>query len=150
MPAEKIELDLVQMVVEQNIPEKRIVAQIMEDLRRQLEQKEEKESTPRQKKEFAILVSDPEGHLEGKHKVGWVLQIPEGDDPAEIEKKIASAAIEFNTSPKGRKLPVSSVGEACEAIPPKFTKDHGFWIKTKEAVQVLRTKNKLSFDGLGE
>lgn len=83
MPAKKIDLDVVKFVLDQNIDEQRTVANIMEDLRRQLEQEEaEKETKERMKKQFVVLVSDPEKDLEGKIKTGWVLQIPEEEDPS--------------------------------------------------------------------
>ena len=150
MPAKKIDLEVVKFVLDQNIEEQRTVANIMEDLRRQLEQEEaEKEKKERVKKQFVVLVSDPEKDLEGKIKTGWVLQIPEGDDPSTVEARLIDAALEFNTSSKGRKMPVSSIGDACEALPPRITKDHQVWIKTKEPIYLLRTDNKITLpDGL--
>ena len=147
MATKKIDLEVVKFVLEQNIEEQRTVASIMEDLRRQLAEEEaDKPPVERVKKQFVVLVSDPEKHLEGKIKTGWVLQIPEEDDPSTVEARLTEAALAFNTSPKGRKLPVNTIGEACEALGPKATKEYKVWIKTKEPTYILRTDNKIALN----
>ena len=75
--------------------------------------------------------------------MGWVLQIPESDNPGTTIERVKRAAYEYNISKKGRKYPVNSIGEACEAIGAKFQKEQSVAIKTKLPVTVLRTANVL-------
>ena len=65
------------------------------------------------------------------------------------ESQIHKAAYDFNQTPKGRRMPVQSIGEACEAVPARIFKEHQLWIKTKEPVLILRTDNKIPMDTSG-
>jgi len=91
-------------------------------------------------------VSDPNGELEGKDFTGWVVQIPEDDTPLSAEERLVRAAYEFNTTPKGRRMPVKTIAEACESVPARLTKEQQVWVKTKEPVYLLRTNNDIPFD----
>jgi hypothetical protein len=146
----KVDLDLVKFVLTRNEMEPRTVARIIEEVRKEAEmQQAENEKPPPVKKQFAILISDPLGTLpEGKDYTGWVLQIPEEDSPAVTVERLTRAAYEFNVTPKGRRMPVQSVGEVCEAVPTRILKEQNVWVKTKEPVLMLRTDNKIPLDKL--
>jgi hypothetical protein len=103
----------------------------------------EKEKTPAVKKQFVILVSDPQGFLRGHDFAGWVLQIPDEASPVTTEERIRQAAYDFNTTKKGRLLPTQTIGEACENVPARTFKDHEIWVKTKTPVLVCVTNNEL-------
>ena len=141
----KVEVDVLKKLLESNQVDVRTRNSILQDIKRILEKEaEEKEmAPPASKKEYTILISDPKGHLKGKDFSGWVLQIPEGENPGLALDKLAAAAYEHNASPKGRKFPVETIGEACESVSPKLLKDQNVWVKTKIPVLVLRTDNKL-------
>lgn len=141
----KIDIDTVKRILQRNNVEIRKVAEIMEDLSTELDlQAAEKEAKPPPvKKQFVILVSDPEGHLVQRDFTGWVLQIPEEDSALTTVEKLCAAAYDFNASPKGRRLPLQTLGETLEIIPGKFTKEHQVWIKTKEPVLLVRTDNQI-------
>lgn len=154
----KIEVDITQKIIERHDVEPSKRQQIMADIKHVLEQEAlEKETNPaKPKKEFVILISDPKNRLGGLDAetdrqlrelwgdlVGWVLQIEEGENPATALDKLTAAAYDFNASPKGRRFPVETIGEACESVPTKITKEKGVWVKTKTPVLVLRTDNKL-------
>lgn len=145
--AKKIDMELLKTVMRRTEVDARIAALIIEELQQEIqEQEQEKEPTPQLKKQFAILVSDPEGHLEGLELAGWVVQLPEDTSPLTTVESITAAAYDFNQTPKGRRMPVCSIGEACEAVPARFFKEQQVWVKTKEAVMVVRTDNKIAFD----
>ncbi len=145
--AKKVEIDLVKAVLQRNEVEVRKVAEIIEDLNRELERLDEEDpKLPPVKKQFVMVVSDPEGMLEGADLVGWVAQIPEEESPALTLEKIIRASYDHNASPKGRRLPVQSIGEACEHVQAKFFKEQQVWIKTKEPMLLLRTDNKIPTD----
>lgn len=141
MAGRKVELDTLKRVLQRNELDVRQVSQIMEDINRELEKEEPK--APAVKKQFAILVSDPEGRIEGAELTGWVLQIPEEESPALLTEKIFRAAYEFNATPKGSRFPVQTVGEACESVTARFFKEQGAWVKTKEPVRIIRTDNRI-------
>ncbi|MBC2600934.1 hypothetical protein [Puniceicoccus vermicola] len=142
MPGRKVEMDLLKRVLQRNELDVRQVSQIIEDINKELE-KEEEPKAPPVKKEFSIMVSDPEGKLQGIDLTGWVVQIPEGESPQLAKDKIIRAAYEFNTTPKGRRFPVETIGEACETVTARHFKEQGIWVKTKEPVLLVRTDNKI-------
>lgn len=103
---------------------------------------EEGDDAPKPKMQHVILVSDPKGVIDCD-LTGWVLQIPEDEDCREVVGNIKKAAYNFNASKKGNKYPVSSIGQAVEAVPNKFFKPYNIRRKTKEAVYVVTTDNVL-------
>ncbi len=101
---------------------------------------------PAAKKQFVVLLSDPEGKLVKKDLVGWVLQIPEDASPHSTTDRIFKGAYDFNASKRGRLLPVKSVGEAIESGSAKYFKESEVWVKTKLPVAVMITDNILPKD----
>lgn len=143
----KVDLELVKMVLQrQDDMDIRRVSAIIEDINNEASAGDEEEKAPAVKKQFVIMVSDPHGELEGKDFVGWVLQIPEEESPATTEDRLVRSAYDFNTTPKGRRLPVKTIPEVCEYVPARITKEMGVWIRTKEPVLVLRTGGKVPLD----
>jgi hypothetical protein len=144
----KIETDIAKKILERNEVEVRKRNQIMQDIKHVLEQEalEKEMKPPTEKKEFVILISDPKGVLKAAYPdgvVGWVLQIPEGEAPHGALGSLHASAYDHNASPKGRKFPVETIGEACETLSAKTTKEHKVWIKTKIAVLAITTDNIL-------
>lgn len=149
----KVDLDLVKFILQKNEIDVRKVSSIIEDIEQEMKiQKEENPPATRVPKQFAIMISDPEGTLPSTDYTGWILQMPEEDSPAILEGQIHKAAYDFNQTPKGRRMPVSSIGEACEVVPARIFKEHQIWVKTKEPVLILKTDNAIPMDtsGLGE
>jgi len=140
---------MVRRIMQRNALDVQVVSQIINDLETEIEiEKAENEKPPPVKKQFVVLVSDPEGELEGKDFAAWVAQIPEEDPPMAAEERIHRAAYEFNLTPKGRRLPARTIGEACEAIPARLFKEQNIWVKTKEAVLAVRTTNEIPMEDM--
>lgn len=140
----KVDVDLVKYVLQRSELDVRQVNAIIEDIERELKvQQEEKVQEPREKKQFTMLISDPEGQLPKGEFTGWVAQIPEDDSPATTADRIIQAAYDFNQTPKGRRMPVQSIGEACEIVPAKILKEYKVWIKTKQPVWIVPTDNNI-------
>ena len=78
------------------------------------------------------------------------MQIPEDDNPALALGRIHKGAFDFNRTPKGRRLPLRTVAEACEFCSAKIFKEHKIWIKTKEPVLIVRSDNKIPIFEEGE
>lgn len=136
----KTDLDTVKAVLTRNALDVRTVAAILEDLNREIEQEDDEPKPPPVKKQFAILVSDPEGILDdAPDLVGWVVQVPEEESPLTVPDRLGKAAALYNATPKGRRLPVQTVAEACEFIPARLHKEAEAWVKTKEPVLVVPT-----------
>lgn len=145
----KVEIDTVKFILRRNQIEGRTVARVMEDIEAELKMEAEESAAPAIKKQFVVLVSDPQGHLAGVDLDAWVLQIPEEDGVHTTEERLIRGAYDFNATPKGRRMPARTVGEACEVVPPRIFKEHNVWVKTKEPVLVVRTNNKIPFDREG-
>lgn len=140
----KVDVDLVKHVLQRAELDIRMVSSIIEDIEKEMKiLKEENPPVPKMKKQFTLIVSDPEGHLPKEDFSGWIAQIPEDDSPATTIERIWKAAYDFNQTPKGRRMPVQSIGEACEVIPSRIFKEYDVWVKTKEPLLVVRTDNSI-------
>jgi len=141
----KIDLDTLKQILQRNNIEIRKVSEILEDINTELEilEAEKEQRPPPVKKQFVMLLSDPHGALEGKDFTGWVLQIPEEESPLTVTERLTRAAYEYNTTPKGQRLPITSIGEACEILPARLTKEEQVWIKTREPILAVKTDNTI-------
>ena len=140
----KVDIDLVKVVACQklNPSDKELRAFLTELSQRAEEMKTEREAAV--KKQFVFILSDPKGRFKGDTDyVGWVVQIPEDENPATALEKLHLGAYDFNRTVKGRRYPVGTVAEACEFGSAKIFKEHKIWIKSKEPVLVVRTDGKL-------
>lgn len=145
----KVDIDLVKMILQRSEIDTRQVASIINEIQEELKiQLETEEKPPPVKKQFIILVSDPEGDLVDKDYTGWVLQIPEEDSPYVTEERLTRGAYDFNVTPKGRRYPVKTIAEACEVVSARILKEQNVWVKTKEPVLVCRTNNDIPWDDM--
>ena len=103
----------------------------------------EGDQPPPVKKQYAILVSDPEERMPKGDFTGWVLQIPESESPASCRERVFKGAYDYNASKKGGLYPAKTVGDALESVPGRFFRDVELWVKTKTPVVVLRTDNEI-------
>lgn len=139
----KIEVNKVAEILKKNALEPALLRRVVEEMNLAIQPEDSDFSVAPLKKQFVILISDPENRLPAVDLVGWVLQIPESESPATTESRICRAAFYFNVSKKGRLLPVKTVGEAIENVSSKFFKESGLWVKTKTPVLMLRTNNEI-------
>ncbi|MEX2381898.1 MAG: hypothetical protein WD490_05915 [Opitutales bacterium] len=140
----KIDIEKVADILRKNELDPEILNKILEDINTETgADDEQEEKPPPVKKQFVMLISDPDHELPEKDFVGWVAQIPESDSPATVEERIHKAVYDFNASPRGRKMPILSIGEACESVAAKFFKEHQVAIKTKVPVLIVKTNNEI-------
>ena len=141
----KIDVETLKLILQRNEPDIRKVNDIMHDIQMELQAEEEERANrpPAVKKQFSIVLADSGGELAGKDITGWVVQIPEEDSVTDAPERIISAAYEYNASPKGRRMPVETIGEACEAVTAKLFKEQNIWVKTKVPVLAVPTANKI-------
>lgn len=142
----KADLDLVRSVLERNELEIRVINQVLQELEVEVKNEAEiaaAEKEPPVKKQFVILLADPEAKLAGLDLAGWVVQIPEEESPVTASDRLAKAALQFNSSQKGRRKQAGSLAEACERVPARIAKEHQLWIKTKEPVFAFATPSEL-------
>lgn len=101
----------------------------------------DEEKPPRKKKQFNIIVSDPEGKIpQGVELTGWVTQMDE-DEPIESAlNKIYTAVYDYNAISKSKDK-YATVGDACMNLKSKYFKNAGISIKTKEPIFVQVTNN---------
>ena len=117
---------------------------IIEDLNFEAQPEPGEEKEPPVKKQYAFLLSDPEGDMPKKDFTGWVVQLPENESGATVPDRILRAIEEFNLSKKGMVNPLRTIGEAMESLPSRLLKDKDIWIKTKTPVWVLKTDNRVT------
>lgn len=140
----KIEVNKVAEILKKNEISPAILRRVIEELNLAAQPEGgDEEKPPAMKKQFVILVSDPDGKLPKHDFVGWVLQIPENESVATTQERIFRGSYDFNASKKGRLLPVKTVGEALENVATKYFKEADLWVKTKTPVLVLKTDNEI-------
>lgn len=140
----KIEVNKVAEILKKNHVDPAILRRVIEEMNLAVQPDPgEEEKPPAVKKQFVILVSDPDGRLPKYDFVGWVLQIPDSESPATTLDRIHRSSYDFNTTKKGQLLPVKTIGEAIENVPGKFFKETEVWVKTKTPVLVLKTDNDI-------
>ena len=146
----KVDIELVKVVLQRAELDAQKTAQIMEDLAfeaQALKGAEDKE--PPCKKQFVVFLNDPNGLLRSpRDLIGWVAQIPEDDEPDGAEERLYAAARDYNLTPKGRRMPLTTVSEACEFGSAKINKEHGLWIRSKEPVLVVPVLNRIPKENL--
>ncbi len=143
----KIDVNKVAEILKKNQVDPKVLRQIVEEMNILTQAEGDEEKPPAVKKQWAIMISDPEGRLPKTDFVGWVLQIPEDDSVATTQDRIFRATYEFNTTKKGRLLPPKTVGEAIENVPAKHFKEVGLWVKSKIPVLMLKTDNEIPTEG---
>jgi len=143
----KIDVNKVAEILKKNQVDPKILRQIVEEMNILTQAESDEEKPPAVKKQWAILISDPEGRLPKTDFAGWVLQIPEDESVATTQDRIFRAVYEFNTTKKGRLLPSKTVGEALENVPAKHFKETGVWVKSKTPVLMLKTDNEIPMEG---
>jgi hypothetical protein len=142
----KIDVNKVAEVLKKNQVDPKLLRQIIEDINVLTQAEVEEEKPPAVKKQFAILISDPDGKLPDRDFTGWVLQMPENESPATLTERIFRAAYDYNATKKGRLYPAKTVGEALENVPAKHYKEAEVWVKTKTPVIMLKTDNEIPKD----
>lgn len=140
----KIEVSKAAEIIESEQVEPAALRRIVEKMNLAVQPEPGEEKPPAVKKQFVIIVSDPHDDIpDSCNFVGWVVQIPESESPSTTLDRIFRSSYDYNTTKKGRLLPVKTVGEAIEAVPAKFFKEADAWIKTKTPVLVVKTNNEI-------
>lgn len=111
----------------------------------------DEEKPPAIKKQFVVILSDPVGRFTPEFMeasglgalVCWVVQIPEDASPHTAPNRIYESAHHFNTTKKGRLLPVQTVGETLENVGGKITEEQGLWIKTRVPVYAMPVNGEI-------
>jgi hypothetical protein len=140
----KIDVNKVAEILKKNHIDPAVLRRVVEEMNLAVQPDPgEGDQTPPVKKQYVILISDPNGKMPKTDLVGWVLQIPENESPASVEERLLKGTYDYNASKKGRLYPAKTVGDAVENVPAKFFKEVELWVKTKEPVIVLKTDNEI-------
>ena len=144
----KIDVETLKYILQRNETDIRKINEIMQDIQMELQAEEEERANrpPPVKKQYTILLSDNDGSLVKKDLTGWIVQIPEDESATSTGDRIIRAAHEFNTTPKGIRMPVKTIGEACEAVTAKNFKEQQVWVRTKTPVMVVAAPNALPME----
>ncbi|HYC72349.1 MAG TPA: hypothetical protein VEB66_14155 [Opitutaceae bacterium] len=143
----KIEVSHVAEILKRHKLEPSLLREIVEEMNEASQPAVDEDTKPPPlKKQFVVLLSDPQGKLPQSDLVGWVVQIPENASPHSTADRIFKGAYDYNASKRGRLLPVKSVGEALESAGAKYFKEAELWVKTKTPVSVVVTDNVLPKD----
>ena len=140
----KIDVNKVAEILKKNHIDPAVLRRVVEEMNLAVQPDAgDDEKPPAVKKQWVILVSDPDGKMPKTDLVGWVLQIPESESVATTLDRVFRSSYDFNTTKKGQLMPVKTVGESIENVPAKFFKETDVWVKTKTPVLVLKTDNEI-------
>ena len=142
----KIEINAVAEILKRNKADPALLRSVVEEMNILIRAEADEEKPPAVKKQFVLIVSDPEGHFPKRDFAGWALQIPDTESPVTTLERVYRAAYEFNTTKKGRLMPAKTVGDAIENIPAKHFKETEVWVKHKTPVLILTTDNLIPMD----
>ncbi len=143
----KIDVNKVAEILKKNHIDPAVLRRVVEEMNLAVQPDPgEGDAAPPVKKQYIILLSDPEERMPKGDFTGWVLQIPEDESPASVQERLLKGAYDYNASKKGRLYPARTVGDAVENVPGKFFRDVELWVKTKTPVLVLRTDNEIPKD----
>lgn len=134
--------DVLKIIAEEVNPD--AARKIVQKLEEESKTKEPEEEKPKKEKsQWGIIIADSEGKLRGKELIGWIVKFPESHSPFKVEEKIRSTIHNFNATKKGRKMPVKTIGQACEVIPSKMFKEQELGVQTKVPVQAIALDNQI-------
>ena len=140
----KLEINQVAEILKRNAADPALLRAVVQEMNLiAARAADEADATPAVKKQWVILVSDPEGRMPKIDLAGWVLRIPDEESPVTTVERICRASYEHNASKKGRLLPAKTIGEAIECVPSKSLKEQEVWVSTKSPVLVLTTDNAI-------
>jgi hypothetical protein len=140
----KIDVSTVAEILKKNHLDPAVLRRVIEEMNLAVQPDPgDDEKPPAVKKQFVVLLSDPEGRMPKNDFVAWVLQLPENESPATTTERVFRSAYDYNTTKKGRLHPVKTVGEALENVPAKHFKEAEIWVKTKVPVLVVKTDNEI-------
>ena len=109
----KIDVSKVAEILKKNHIDPAVLRRVVEEMNLAVQPDPgDDEKPPAVKKQFVILVSDPDGKMPKTDLVGWVLQIPENESAATTPDRVFRSTYDFNTTKKGQMLPAKTVGEA--------------------------------------
>ena len=91
----KIQVNTVAEIIQSEHVEPATLVRIIEKMNLAVQPEPgDEEPTPHVKKQFFILLSDPENKMAGVGDlVGWVGQLPDSESPATVRDRIARAAV---------------------------------------------------------
>ena len=140
----KIDIEQIEATLLERKIDQPTVSAILKDLVQAAEEdKADKDSNgPKPKWEHVIVLNDPDGKVKADEVTGWVVVQQDGQDANLILSKLQDAAKEQNETSKRKKNIIKGFGELFQFLKPKFLKEKGLKIKTKEGVRVLVVNGK--------
>jgi len=139
MKIEQVEATLLEHKIE---PGK--VSAIIKDLEKAAEEEKEDNKAnagPKLKWEHVVILNDPDGKIQGDY-TAWVVTQKEGQDAGLVIGKLTDSATVQNENTKKKKNRITGFANLFELLKPKFTKEKGVKVKTKEPVRVLVVNGK--------
>ncbi|MDR1816622.1 MAG: hypothetical protein LBR07_00220 [Puniceicoccales bacterium] len=142
-----IKIELIKEAVEAALPDNpTAVAQVLSknaEVANEAEEADAKEKSPSEEKAWALVVLDAPAEVRSLDLTGYAFQYPASESPHLIKERIYRAVYEFNTTKKGRKSPVSNIGDAAEIVPAKHWKEAGAKPRNKEPAYVVFLDNEV-------
>ena len=119
----KIEVSKVAEILKKNSIEPSVLRRVMEEMNLVVEPDPgDDDKPPAVKKQFVILVSDPDNKFPKTDFAGWVLQIPETESVATAQERIFRGAYDYNASKKDACIPQKPWAKPWKTFRPSTSK----------------------------
>ena len=143
----KVDLADIEHILNKHNIDRTTINAVVEDAKQAVEDAKADggEAKKKGKYKHLIVVCDPEKEFPGIENLSmYILKVKDEKAHTEVLPRLYKGVYEFNAkSRKGRKNPVKTLGDAMQAVPPKFYKPAKSPILTKEPVIVLVSDNKI-------
>lgn len=133
-----LKIDDIEKVLRDQKLDVAVIRKVVDELEAVEEENKAERGTgvPKLKNQFVIVVKGDES-MRDKSLAGWVLQIPEGDDVAQVLPRLKKAAQATVNAQRRKKRPINTVADAMQYSKRAFTKLENVNVKTKEYVQAV-------------
>lgn len=142
----KIDIEQIETTLLERKVEPLKVQEILKDLVKAAEEEKADNAdtkVPTAKYAHVVILNDIEGKFKDEELEAWVVVQQEGKDNATVLSDLRDAAKYQNDGSKRKKNLITNMGELFQSLKPKFLKEKGIKIKTKNSVQVKLVNGKM-------
>ena len=139
--AKKFDIEEIKIVLNEAQADDNTKSKVLELLNvvaKEEEMEKDQDKTPKPKKDYIVF-----NHPNATSTVFQILYADEDDGKPASEvliDRLEKVKSEFNSSKKGKRIPVRNLEELCEFVPQKFFKEHNLWKKTKLPAEAVSSQ----------
>ncbi len=123
--------------------QEQVINHLQEVIKELEAEKEQQNPVVKTKNKFGVIILDETGEHIVDNLAALVFQIPETEDYTTVADRLKKVALEFNSTKKGIKNPITTLVDLFQDAKPKMFKNQNVIRKTKDLVPVLKSNGKI-------